>query len=164
MHCLFGLIIFLWISINFQILFDTDLLRPQRLYMFLMPSYLQLSFQLPPITSVLALLFIHIFSPFFLLCTYVSVTSLQHPHCCLSMWLSFLPLFFCFCFPPSFLVTSLFVSPLLTFPQSLVLPRHPTSSQSLPLLCRQPLPADVARYCGCEERCSDSEMCHSAES
>lgn len=27
-----------------------------------------------------------------------------------------------------------------------------------------PFPPDVARYCGCEERCSDSEMCQSAES
>lgn len=35
--------------------------RSQTLYIFLMPSYLQLSFQVPPITSVLALLFMHIF-------------------------------------------------------------------------------------------------------
>lgn len=35
--------------------------RSQTLYIFLMPSYVQLSFQVPPITSVLALLFMHIF-------------------------------------------------------------------------------------------------------
>lgn len=143
MHCLFGLIIFLWISINFQILFDTDLLRPQRLYMFLMPSYLQLSFQLPPITSVLALLFIHIFSPFFLLCTYVSVTSLQHPHCCLSMWLSFLPLFFCFCFPPSFLVTSLFCLSLTNIPP-ISCSTPPSYVFSIPA---PPLPPTPPRWC-----------------
>lgn len=86
----------------------------QRLYMFLMPSYLQLSFQLPPITSVLALLFIHnfffLFPPLSPSFTYLSLTSLLHLLCCLSLWHCFLPLFFHFCFSPchlSFILLSL---------------------------------------------------------
>lgn len=60
--------------------------------------------------------------------------------------------------------------PLLTFPQPLVLPLSSHLSSILPPCCpctspaANPFPPDEARYCGCEERCSDSEMCQSAES
>lgn len=70
-------------------------------------------------------------------------------------------------FPSSVLpIPSSFYPPLLTSPRPLV---PLLSSDLFSILAPRlpptpPPPSDVARYCGCEERCSDSEMCHSAES
>lgn len=161
-----------------QILFDACLWIPNAVNV----SYLQLSFQLPPITSVLARLFIHnffLFSPFLSLHLFVSHISITSPL-----------LFFLF-----FILSSLMallpspVVPLVFCPQlSAIITSFPSFSSTLsltnipstscpalvipPLLnpypwfppAANPFPPDVARFCGCEERCSDSEMCQSAES
>lgn len=96
----------------------------QRLYMFLMPSYLQLSFQLPPITSVLALLFIHnffFFSPLFPLPLLICLLLLYYISSV--VYLCGTVSFLCSSISVFLPVTSLlFYSPLLTFPQFLVLP------------------------------------------
>lgn len=90
--------------------------------------------------------------------TYLSHSSIYISDiCCLSSW---------HCFPSSVLPSSFYPPPLLTSPRPLV---PLLSSDLFSILAPRlpptpPPPSDVARYCGCEERCSDSEMCHSAES
>lgn len=65
-----------------------------------------------------------------------------------------------------FILTSLTNIPMIS-PSSAPSPCHPfilSFAALSPANRRSFPPLDVARYCGCEERCSDSEMCHSAES
>lgn len=84
------------------------------------------------------------------------------------LWHFFFPLFFHLCYIfPSCHVSFIF----------LLLTNIPSTFRSAPVnppllnllnpctsSAANPLPPDVARFCGCEERCSDSEMCQSAES
>lgn len=86
----------------------------------------------------------------------------------LSLWHYFLPLLCHFCFPSSSF-SSCHVS-FISHPLTNVSSTSCSAPVILPLLnprtssAANPFPPDVARYCGCEERCSDSEMCQSAES
>lgn len=120
MHCCFGLIIFLWISRNqfSNIIWHRSPPTPKTIRV----SDALLSSTVFPNChpSLLSLLYcLYIFFLPFSFCVLMPLLLLYNipTVVCLCGSLSSF-----FCFPPSFLVTSLFVSPLLTFPQSLVLP------------------------------------------